>query len=287
MACPFCARIETGEVAAANALAVAFADAFPLTPGHTLVVSRRHEPDFLALDPAEQQAVLALGPRPSSSGASSRRRAKRHATLWEGPRGVSLMPAPFGRRMPARRVSATGAGPRVGHCAVLLRAVAGPGLRPGAYQMGACETGMDAIASWLTNGATGWGMQHARRTAPDTDAAPLVRRPPSRRRPRHPHRPGMAGPPRRQHHDDLHGRPQPGAGRRQEPRRPPGLAMNRTRGDIRGDPTPIDCGVSRRTRDLAPPPARKPLVVHCPFRPPPGRWAGYTRTCAIVSPSSR
>jgi diadenosine tetraphosphate (Ap4A) HIT family hydrolase len=60
MACPFCTRIAAGDVTAGNALAVAFPDAFPLTPGHTLVVPRRHEPDFLALSGAEQQAVMAL-----------------------------------------------------------------------------------------------------------------------------------------------------------------------------------------------------------------------------------
>ncbi|HXH22992.1 MAG TPA: HIT family protein [Dehalococcoidia bacterium] len=60
MACPFCARIAAGDVTADNALAVAFPDAFPLTPGHTLVVPRRHEPDFLALSGEERQAVLAL-----------------------------------------------------------------------------------------------------------------------------------------------------------------------------------------------------------------------------------
>ncbi len=60
MACPFCDRIAAGDVVAGNALAVAFPDAFPLTPGHTLVVPRRHEPDFLALTPEEQRDILAL-----------------------------------------------------------------------------------------------------------------------------------------------------------------------------------------------------------------------------------
>lgn len=60
MARPFCARIAAGEILLGNALAAAFPDAFPLTPGHTLVVPRRHEPDFLALTGVEQQAVWAL-----------------------------------------------------------------------------------------------------------------------------------------------------------------------------------------------------------------------------------
>jgi diadenosine tetraphosphate (Ap4A) HIT family hydrolase len=38
-------------------LAAAFPDAFPLTPGHTLVVPRRHEPDDLALTGDEQAEI--------------------------------------------------------------------------------------------------------------------------------------------------------------------------------------------------------------------------------------
>ncbi len=45
---------------AENDLAVAFADAFPLSLGHCLVVPRRHEADFLALTSQEQAAVWAL-----------------------------------------------------------------------------------------------------------------------------------------------------------------------------------------------------------------------------------
>ena len=40
--------------------AVAIVDAFPLTPGHSLVLPRRHEPDFFALDADEREAVFAL-----------------------------------------------------------------------------------------------------------------------------------------------------------------------------------------------------------------------------------
>jgi diadenosine tetraphosphate (Ap4A) HIT family hydrolase len=58
--CLFCERIAAGDLLAENALAAAFADAFPLTPGHALIVPRRHEPDFLALASDEQGAVWAL-----------------------------------------------------------------------------------------------------------------------------------------------------------------------------------------------------------------------------------
>ena len=58
--CIFCSRLANGNIVAENGLAVAFEDAFPLNPGHCLVVPRRHEPDFLALAPEEQTAVWAL-----------------------------------------------------------------------------------------------------------------------------------------------------------------------------------------------------------------------------------
>jgi histidine triad (HIT) family protein len=45
--CALCERIARGELVAGNDLAVAFFDAYPVTPGHCLVLPRRHEPDFL------------------------------------------------------------------------------------------------------------------------------------------------------------------------------------------------------------------------------------------------
>ena len=60
MDCIFCDRIRAGEVLAQDATAVAFADAFPLTRGHTLIVPRRHEPDFLALSGDEHAAIWRL-----------------------------------------------------------------------------------------------------------------------------------------------------------------------------------------------------------------------------------
>jgi diadenosine tetraphosphate (Ap4A) HIT family hydrolase len=58
--CVLCNRLVGGDLVAENDLAVAFLDAFPLNPGHCLVVPRRHEPDFLALSSEEQAAVWAL-----------------------------------------------------------------------------------------------------------------------------------------------------------------------------------------------------------------------------------
>jgi diadenosine tetraphosphate (Ap4A) HIT family hydrolase len=58
-----CEHVTGSELVASNALAAAFVDGFPLTPGHTLIVPRRHESDFLALGPAEQAAIWALVPK--------------------------------------------------------------------------------------------------------------------------------------------------------------------------------------------------------------------------------
>lgn len=58
--CPFCERIGRGMVERQTGLAVAFSDAYPVTEGHTLVVPRRHEPDFFALDDAERSDAWLL-----------------------------------------------------------------------------------------------------------------------------------------------------------------------------------------------------------------------------------
>ena len=55
--CPFCQKVERREFAFGGELAVALPDAFPLSPGHTLIVPRRHEADFFKLTEAEEFAV--------------------------------------------------------------------------------------------------------------------------------------------------------------------------------------------------------------------------------------
>ena len=62
MTCPVCDRQAEGDLVAQNDLAVAFVDRYPLNPGHTLIVPRRHEPDFFALTEAEHTAVWRLVP---------------------------------------------------------------------------------------------------------------------------------------------------------------------------------------------------------------------------------
>jgi diadenosine tetraphosphate (Ap4A) HIT family hydrolase len=58
--CIFCRERGPHELLASNDLAIAFPAGFPVSPGHALVVPRRHEPDFFALSAEEQAALVAL-----------------------------------------------------------------------------------------------------------------------------------------------------------------------------------------------------------------------------------
>lgn len=60
MNCPLCAKADGGDIVVANALAVAVSDGFPISPGHSLVIPRRHEGSFFKLSKDEQKAVLEL-----------------------------------------------------------------------------------------------------------------------------------------------------------------------------------------------------------------------------------
>jgi len=57
--CAFC-TLAPARVLLENELAVAFRDAFPLSPGHTLVIPRRHVASFFGVTREERDAVLAL-----------------------------------------------------------------------------------------------------------------------------------------------------------------------------------------------------------------------------------
>jgi diadenosine tetraphosphate (Ap4A) HIT family hydrolase len=57
MDCPFCQRLASGDVTEANAHAAAFADAYPVAAGHTLVVPRRHVASVFDLEPEEYAAL--------------------------------------------------------------------------------------------------------------------------------------------------------------------------------------------------------------------------------------
>jgi hypothetical protein len=61
--CVFCGLEGSGRVLLENELALCIADAYPVTPGHSLVIPRRHGADGLALHQPEWNAVVDAGGR--------------------------------------------------------------------------------------------------------------------------------------------------------------------------------------------------------------------------------
>lgn len=57
--CPFC-ELEGSRIFAASDCAVAIKDAFPVTPGHALVIPRRHVNNIYYLTDPEQAELWAL-----------------------------------------------------------------------------------------------------------------------------------------------------------------------------------------------------------------------------------
>ncbi len=57
--CPFC-TLDEGRILARNDLAVATPDGFPVSPGHTLIIPKRHVASWFDTTPEEQRAVIAL-----------------------------------------------------------------------------------------------------------------------------------------------------------------------------------------------------------------------------------
>lgn len=57
--CPFCS-LDEERILASNELAVVIRDGFPVSPGHTLVVPKRHVASWFETTPEEQRAVLDL-----------------------------------------------------------------------------------------------------------------------------------------------------------------------------------------------------------------------------------
>ncbi|MGQ0511914.1 MAG: HIT family protein [Betaproteobacteria bacterium] len=60
--CPFCTP-DPSRLLASEDLAIAIRDGYPISPGHTLIVPKRHIPSFANATTAEQSAMLAMLPR--------------------------------------------------------------------------------------------------------------------------------------------------------------------------------------------------------------------------------
>jgi diadenosine tetraphosphate (Ap4A) HIT family hydrolase len=57
--CPFC-QMPAERILACNTQAFAVADAFPVSAGHTLIILRRHVPDFFLVTSEELAAIHEL-----------------------------------------------------------------------------------------------------------------------------------------------------------------------------------------------------------------------------------
>jgi diadenosine tetraphosphate (Ap4A) HIT family hydrolase len=57
--CPFC-DISALRVVAENGLGFAIRDGFPISPGHTLIIPRRHVGSFFEISSEERQALMEL-----------------------------------------------------------------------------------------------------------------------------------------------------------------------------------------------------------------------------------
>ena len=59
MTCPFCA-LPPERIVISNLHGMVIRDAFPVSPGHTLVIPRRHVGSFFEIENAERDALMAL-----------------------------------------------------------------------------------------------------------------------------------------------------------------------------------------------------------------------------------
>ena len=58
--CPFCKVESEREIIASSPLSVAFYDGFPVSPGHALIIPKRHVSSFFDLSQEERQDLLNL-----------------------------------------------------------------------------------------------------------------------------------------------------------------------------------------------------------------------------------
>lgn len=57
--CPFC-QLDPHRIVAEDALTVAYRDGFPVSPGHTVIIPRRHFATLFEATDAERLALLAM-----------------------------------------------------------------------------------------------------------------------------------------------------------------------------------------------------------------------------------
>ena len=59
MTCPFC-TLSDSRIVASNDFALVIRDGFPISPGHTLIIPRRHIGSFFELTGGERTSLLVL-----------------------------------------------------------------------------------------------------------------------------------------------------------------------------------------------------------------------------------
>lgn len=59
MTCPFC-TLPPERIEFSNLHGMVIRDGYPVSPGHTLIIPRRHVGSFFDIDPTERDALLAL-----------------------------------------------------------------------------------------------------------------------------------------------------------------------------------------------------------------------------------
>lgn len=58
--CPFCQLAPQVEVIAQNDLCISFFDCFPVSPGHALIIPKRHEASYFDLTDNERSAMTQM-----------------------------------------------------------------------------------------------------------------------------------------------------------------------------------------------------------------------------------
>jgi diadenosine tetraphosphate (Ap4A) HIT family hydrolase len=58
--CPFCKAESERDIIASSSFSVAFFDGFPVSPGHALIIPKRHVSSFFDLSQEERQDLLSL-----------------------------------------------------------------------------------------------------------------------------------------------------------------------------------------------------------------------------------
>lgn len=59
ISCPFC-TLDESRIIAQNDLVIAFYDGFPVNPGHTLIIPRRHVANYFDLTDQEKTALWSM-----------------------------------------------------------------------------------------------------------------------------------------------------------------------------------------------------------------------------------